>query len=363
MVSSLGVNPQVQNNINFGAKKEEPKKDVITEAYNITNDVPKEEKFFSPGGDLAFPAIFGLGYAYKRSDFYLNRLNNKLNSARVAGNADKVKKFTNKIAETTKNIGNGKVNIKAVTNPKGAFNAYWGKFTLGMNAVMEGMEVVNTAKQLGKEAAIKQGFRGAANAIGSTFGWVAGSAIGHKVAGKIGGAIGSLVGGPAGRFVGNLVGNVVGFLGGILGERAMRKAGEKIYGKSELAQAKEAQTKADLKNLDLNDKQTITQQLVKNQLWLLQYADESGTVGLTGRKKVDEKIQTVSKANEELYNKYKAAGGTDEELAAAFENPEAVIAQQAPANNTSSVYASGALNSATVKGDPRFNGYTQKVFA
>jgi len=362
MVSNLGFTPQVRNNVTFGSKKEEPKKDVITEAYNITNDVPKEEKFFSPGGDLAFPAIFGLGYAYKRSDFYLNSLNNKLNNARVAGNADKVKEFTNKIAETTKNIGNGKVNIKAVTNPKGAFKEYWGKFTLGMNAVMEGFEVYNTAQKLGKEAAIKQGFRGAANAIGSTFGWVAGSAIGHKVAGKIGGAIGSLIGGPAGRFVGNLVGNVVGFLGGILGERAMRKAGEKIYGKSELAKAQEAQAANDLKNIDLNDKQTLTQQIVKNQVWLMQYADQTGNIGLTGKKKVDEKIQTVSKATEELYSKFKAAGGTDEELAAALENPEEVVAQQTPANNAN-VYASGAFNSATVKGDPRFNGYTQKVFA
>ena len=367
MVSNLNFTPSASRNVNFGKKSEAPKSSsaIIEEAYKIANDVPDKEKFFSPGADLAFPAIFGLKYAYDRSNFKLSRLINKAYKATISGNVSKATKLTEKVNATKSLIGDGNAVIKAVTNPKAAFKEYFGRFTLLMNTVTEGVEVFKTAQQLGTKAALKQAGRGIANALGSTFGWVAGSVIGHKVASKVCGAVGGLIGGPAGRFVGNLVGNVIGFLGGILGERAMRKGGEKIYGKSELTQAQEAKTEKDLKNLDLNDKTTLKQQIIKNQLWLQQYADESGNISLTGSKKVDEKIETVAKAIDELNKKFKAAGGTDEELMAAAQNPEETFAEQNSFDRSTNMRYSGAFNSATAnaKGDPRFNGYSQKVFA
>lgn len=367
MVNAVNFTPVSAKNINFGRKNEskqsEQKVDVIDQAYKITNDMPEDQKFFSPGGDLAFPLVFSLPYAYARSDHKLARLTRKLDRVRKTGNATKINKLTQEVSNTKNLIKEG-VNIKAVTSPKAAFKEYGGKGMLLIYGAMEGMEVINTYKELGPKAAIKQAFRGVANTAGSMFGWVAGSAVAHKVGAKIGGAIGAAAGGPVGRFIGNLVGTTIGFIGGILGERLMNKAGQKIYGKSEIAQAKDAQYKKDLKNIDLNDKLTLKQQLVKNQLWLMQFADESGNVGLTGKKKVDEKIEIVNKATNELYNKFKAAGGTEEELKAAMDNPEEVLAQQSKMNNDNvNMYYSGALNSATVKGDPRFNGYTQRVFA
>ena len=367
MFNVANFTPVSAQNINFGKKKElkQPEKpvDVIDQAYKITNDIPEKEKFFSPGADLAFPLVFSLPYAYARSDHKLAKLTRKLAKATKKGNTNKIAELTEKVNTTEKLIKEG-VNIKAVTNPKAAFKEYGGKSMLLIYAAMQGMEVFNTLKELGPKAAIKQLFRGVANTAGSMFGWVAGSAVAHKVGAKIGGAIGAAMGGSVGRFIGNLVGTTIGFVGGILGERLMDKAGQKIYGKSEIAQAKDAQYEKDLKNIDLNDKLTLKQQLVKNQLWLMQFADEAGNVSLTGKKKVDEKIEIVNKATNELYNKFKAAGGTEEELKAAMDNPEEVLAQQSRMNNNNTnMYYSGAFNSATAKGDPRFNGYTQRVFA
>jgi len=365
MVSGLNLPPQSNLNVNFGkkvkSKEPEKKQDIIDQAYRITNDVPEEQKMFSPGADLAFPLVFALPYAYGRSNLKLNKLTRKLNRATKAGKAEKVAELTKKVNDTDKLIKEG-VNIKSVYKPKEAFKEYGGKSMFFIYLAMEGMEVYRTFKELGTKEGLKQTGRAIGNALGSTVGWVAGSALAHGVAGKIGAAIGS-IGGPVGRFVGNLVGTGIGFLGGMLGERLMNKAGEKIYGKSSLTQASEAKYEQDLKNIDLNDKTTLKQQIVKNQLWISQFADENGNLTVMSEKD-KAKIETVSAASEELYNKFKAAGGTDEELKAAFEDPDKLMAEQATTKNDSNLmYYSGAFNSATAKGDPRFNGYNQRVFA
>ena len=367
MVSGLNLPPQKCQNINFGRKSEskqpEQKADVIDQAYKITNDIPDEQKFFSPGVDLATPVIFGLPYALKRTDHRLNKLLKKLNAAQAKGNAKKIEKLTQEDNTTRELIGNGKVNIKSVHGAKEAFNEYGGKLMVAYYLWQEGSEVVKTYKELGPKAAVKQAFRGIANTAGSLFGWVAGSALAHKVGAKIGGAIGGAIGGPVGRFIGNFAGSFIGFLGGMLGERAMNRGGAKLYGKSEREQALQAKYKQDLKNIDLNDKTTLKQQLVKNQLWLSQFADENGNINVAF-KKDKEKVETVMAAYEEMLKKFKAAGGTDEELKAAMNNPEETFAEKSRLNNENTqMYYSGAFNSATAKGDPRFNGYTQRVFA
>ena len=142
MVSAVNL-PQMNQGVSFGRKKEskqpEIKTDVIDQAYKITNDIPEEQKFFSPGSDLAFPLAFAIPYAYGRSNLKLNKLTRKLNRATKAGKAEKVAELTKKVNDTDKLIKEG-VNIKAVTNPKAAFKEYGGKSMFLIYLAMEGME-------------------------------------------------------------------------------------------------------------------------------------------------------------------------------------------------------------------------------
>ena len=367
-----------KNNLNFKGKNSNST--VIQKAYNITNEVPKSEKIIS-AGDFGLPVLFTLPQARIVTDRYLQKMQRKaakFASGTSAWAKNKYKKFSDKVTKAKDAIAKG-VNIQVVDlfkDPKNAFKEYGGIFLVGMNLLMEGMEVKSTNDELGGKAATKQAFRGIANALLATTGWVAGSAIAHKGAAKIGKAILNLLPGGKGRFLGTVVGSFLGFLGGVVGERILRKTGEFVYGKSELTQHKEKQVKNDLNNIALNDKTTIKNQIIKNQLWLSNNVGPSGEIAGLGKKKRMADAQIVMAATEELMQKYKMLGGTVEEIQMALENPEEALAQTAPSPQETTVapnnqvvmnpttYYSGGYNSSTgfSPNSPNFQSYPQRVF-
>lgn len=114
----------------------------------------------------------------------------------------------------------------------------WGLFA-GFQGCMELFtQVIPAFKQNGIGSGITQIFKSISNTVTSVLGWTLGFAGGSMVGALVAKVIGARFPG-AGKVVGKLIASLAAFAGGCAGSWTLMKGSEKVFGKSEVDEAKE----------------------------------------------------------------------------------------------------------------------------